>query len=160
MTISCWCAGRCPLPSGQARATGFSLTLRRMQPSRPSAPARRSPRNHDSTKIPAADPSWRGQIARSMLKGSCRSPVERRRRKNRPKRPIVRIEEGHAMVDEALLRLAAKLACVALVVSVVFPVGSMVLPYVADEMGHLSFSAIEAVLSTSLGFAIYGLFFG
>ncbi len=62
--------------------------------------------------------------------------------------------------DLRLLRLAARLACVALVVSVVFPLGSMVFPYVADDVGHVPFSALEAVLSTSIGFSLYGAFFG
>jgi hypothetical protein len=58
------------------------------------------------------------------------------------------------------LRLAARLVCVALVVSVVFPLGRLVFPYVADEFGSLSFGAIEAVVSTTLGFSIYALVFG
>jgi hypothetical protein len=58
------------------------------------------------------------------------------------------------------LRLAARLACVALVVSVVFPVGKVLFPYVADEFGSLPFSAIEAVVSTTVGFSIYAVFFG
>jgi hypothetical protein len=59
-----------------------------------------------------------------------------------------------------VLRLAARLACVALVVSVVFPLGVLVFPYVADDLGSLSFSAVEAVVSTTIGFGIYAAFFG
>jgi hypothetical protein len=62
--------------------------------------------------------------------------------------------------SQALLRLAARLACVALVVSVVFPLGKELFPYVADEFGSLSFSAVEAVVSTTVGFSIYAIFFG
>jgi hypothetical protein len=58
------------------------------------------------------------------------------------------------------LRLAARLACVALVVSVVFPLGRVLFPYVGDAFGNLSFSAVEAVVSTTVGFSIYALFFG
>jgi hypothetical protein len=71
------------------------------------------------------------------------------------------VEEGNQMAKgEAYLRLAARLVCVALVVSVVFPLGRLVFPYVADELGSLSFSAVEAVVSTTLGFSIYGMVFG
>ncbi len=58
------------------------------------------------------------------------------------------------------LRLAARIACVALVVSVVFPLGKLVFPYLADDFGSMSFSAVEAVFSTTLGFGIYAVFFG
>lgn len=61
---------------------------------------------------------------------------------------------------QKLLRLAARLACVALVVSIVFPLGKLLFPYVGDEFGSLSFSAVEAVVSTTLGFSIYAMFFG
>ena len=62
--------------------------------------------------------------------------------------------------DPRILRLAARVACVALVVSVVFPVGRMLFPYVATDLGSLQFSALEAVLSTTVGFGIYAAFFG
>jgi hypothetical protein len=62
--------------------------------------------------------------------------------------------------DPRIIRLAARLACVALVVSIVFPLGRMVFPYVAGELGILQFSALEAVLSTTVGFGIYTAFFG
>jgi hypothetical protein len=53
-----------------------------------------------------------------------------------------------------------KLVCVALVVSVVFPVGQMMFPMVGQEIGETPFGAIEAVLSTSLGFGLYAVLFG
>jgi hypothetical protein len=62
--------------------------------------------------------------------------------------------------DPRLMRLAARLACVALVVSIMFPLGKMVFPYVAEELGTMQFSALEAVLSTTVGFGIYTAFFG
>jgi hypothetical protein len=64
------------------------------------------------------------------------------------------------MNNPALLKLAARLACVALVVSIVFPLGRMLFPYVGAELGKLQFSALEAVLSTTVGFGIYTAFFG
>jgi len=51
--------------------------------------------------------------------------------------------------NQDLIRLAAKIACVAVVVSVVFPLGRMLFPYVGDDLGSLSFSAIEAILATT-----------
>jgi hypothetical protein len=62
--------------------------------------------------------------------------------------------------NQQVLQFAAKLACVALVVSVMFPLGRMVFPLVADQFGSLSFSALEAVVSTSLGYGLYSAFFG
>jgi len=71
------------------------------------------------------------------------------------------IEGGEEMAnDPRLMRLAARLACVALVVSIMFPLGRMVFPYVAEELGTMQFSALEAVLSTTVGFGIYTAFFG
>ena len=63
-------------------------------------------------------------------------------------------------MKQGLLRLAARLACVALVVSIVFPLGRVLFPYVGAEFGVLQFSALEAVLSTTIGFGIYTAFFG
>jgi hypothetical protein len=67
---------------------------------------------------------------------------------------------GEMANDPRLMRLAARLACVALVVSIMFPLGRMVFPYVAEELGTMQFSALEAVLSTTVGFGIYTAFFG
>jgi hypothetical protein len=62
--------------------------------------------------------------------------------------------------NNGVVRLAARLACVALVVSVVFPVGRLVFPLVADELGSLPFSAVEAMFSATVGFSLYATFFG
>lgn len=59
-----------------------------------------------------------------------------------------------------MMRLAARLACVALVVSVVFPLGRMLFPYLGGELGAMQFSALEAVVSTTVGFGLYTAFFG
>jgi hypothetical protein len=53
-----------------------------------------------------------------------------------------------------------KLACVALVVSFVLPAGEMLFPVVGDWIGATPFGAIEAMLSTSLGFGLYSTLFG
>jgi hypothetical protein len=52
-----------------------------------------------------------------------------------------------------------KLMCVALVTSVVFPLGRMVYPYVAHDIGDLSFGAIQAIFTATLGMGIYAVFF-
>ena len=52
-----------------------------------------------------------------------------------------------------------KLLCVALVTSVVFPLGRMVYPYVANEVGSLSFGAIQAIFTATLGMGIYAVLF-
>jgi len=70
------------------------------------------------------------------------------------------LSRGGGWMNQSLLRIAARVACVALVVSVVFPLGRMLFPYVGAEFGVLQFSALEAVLSTTVGFGIYTAFFG
>jgi hypothetical protein len=52
-----------------------------------------------------------------------------------------------------------KLMCVALVTSVVFPLGRMMYPYVAHDIGDLSFGAIQAIFTATLGMGIYAVFF-
>ena len=53
-----------------------------------------------------------------------------------------------------------KLMCVALVVTVMFPLGHAVYPFVAPVMSGGGFEALEAVVSATLGFGIYALLFG
>ena len=55
--------------------------------------------------------------------------------------------------------IVLKLMCVALVASVVFPLGRMVYPYVAHEIGDLSYGAIQAIFTATLGMGIYTVFF-
>ena len=52
-----------------------------------------------------------------------------------------------------------KLMCVTLVVSIVFPLGRALYPYVANKIGPMPFDAIEAVMSATIGFGIYEWFF-
>ena len=56
--------------------------------------------------------------------------------------------------------LVTKLLCVALVASVMMPVGRELYPYLADTIGILKFDAVEAVVSATVGFAIYAVMFG
>jgi hypothetical protein len=59
------------------------------------------------------------------------------------------------MIDRALM---TKLLCVGLVAAVMLPVGSVVFPYVSDQLTGVQFQAIEAVFSTTVGFGIFALF--
>ncbi len=56
--------------------------------------------------------------------------------------------------------LITKLLCVALVASVMMPVGRAIYPALAGLVDGMQFDAVEAVLSASLGFAIYAVMFG
>ena len=53
-----------------------------------------------------------------------------------------------------------KILCVAVIACIVLPLGRAVFPYVADFMDHMSFSAVEAVLSAVGGWGIYVALFG
>jgi hypothetical protein len=53
-----------------------------------------------------------------------------------------------------------KLLCVALVASVMMPVGREIYPYLDSIMDTLKFDAVEAVLSATIGFALYAAMFG
>ena len=61
------------------------------------------------------------------------------------------------MTNSSLLN---RLMCVALIVAVVFPLGRMLFPLIGTDIGETPFGAIEAVVSTSLGFGLYAALFG
>ena len=56
--------------------------------------------------------------------------------------------------------LITKLMCVALVASVMMPLGREIYPYLESMVDSLQFDAVEAVISATLGFAIYAAMFG
>jgi hypothetical protein len=56
--------------------------------------------------------------------------------------------------------LITKLMCVALVASVMMPLGREIYPYLESMLDGLQFDAVEAVVSATLGFAIYAAMFG
>jgi hypothetical protein len=56
--------------------------------------------------------------------------------------------------------LATRLTCVALTVCVIVPIARMVFPVVSGTIGAFPFDAIEAVVSTTLGFGLYAVLFG
>jgi membrane protein YqaA with SNARE-associated domain len=56
--------------------------------------------------------------------------------------------------------LFAKLLCVAFVAALMLPIGRAVFPLFGSMMDGLHFSAIEAVLSATIGLGIYAVMFG
>jgi hypothetical protein len=56
--------------------------------------------------------------------------------------------------------IVIKLLCVAFVVVIMIPLGRMIFPYVDDAIGGLEFSALQAVLSATLGLGLYAAMFG
>ena len=58
------------------------------------------------------------------------------------------------MIDRALIM---KLMCVALVAAIMLPAGSMLFPYVSDELSGIQFQTLEAVVSATLGFGLFAL---
>ena len=59
------------------------------------------------------------------------------------------------MIDRPFI---AKLLCIALVAAIMLPVGGVVFPYVSGDLSQTEFQAIEAVISATVGFGIYGIF--
>ena len=59
------------------------------------------------------------------------------------------------MLDKTIL---TRLLCVAFVAAIMLPVGWLLFPYVSAELTGIQFQAIEAVVSTTIGFGIYSLF--
>ena len=59
------------------------------------------------------------------------------------------------MLDKTIL---TRLLCVAFVAAIMLPVGRLLFPYVSAELTGIQFQAIEAVVSTTIGFGIYSLF--
>jgi hypothetical protein len=52
----------------------------------------------------------------------------------------------------------AKLLCIGLVAAVMLPLGRLLFPYVSAEMSRMQFQALEAVVSATIGFGLYGVF--
>ena len=61
------------------------------------------------------------------------------------------------MIDRTLV---VKLMCVALVATVMLPVGEVLFPYVSSVLSNTQFQAIEAVLSATLGFGLSAIVVG
>ena len=59
------------------------------------------------------------------------------------------------MIDRPFI---AKLLCIGLVAAVMLPAGRLLFPYVSADVTQMQFQAIEAVVSATVGFGIYGIF--
>ena len=59
------------------------------------------------------------------------------------------------MIDRPFI---AKLLCIGLVAAIMLPVGRMVFPYVSGDLSQMEFQALEAVVSATVGFGLYGIF--
>ena len=58
------------------------------------------------------------------------------------------------MIDRGFF---GKLLCIALVAGVMLPLGGLLFPYVSAELSRMQFQAIEAVVSATIGFGLYGV---
>jgi hypothetical protein len=58
------------------------------------------------------------------------------------------------MIDRPLI---AKLLCIGLVAAIMLPVGHLLFPYVSAELSRIQFQVLEAMVSATLGFGIYGV---
>ncbi len=56
--------------------------------------------------------------------------------------------------------IVTKLLCVALVASVMLPLGRVIFPFVAPALSGLEFDTIQAVVSATIGFALHAAMFG
>jgi len=54
--------------------------------------------------------------------------------------------------------IIGKLLCIALVAAVMLPLGHLVFPYVSADLSRMQFQALEAVISATVGFGLYGIF--
>ncbi len=59
------------------------------------------------------------------------------------------------MIDRPFI---AKLLCIGLVAAIMLPVGRMLFPYFSAELSRMQFQALEAIVSATVGFGIYGVF--
>ena len=53
-----------------------------------------------------------------------------------------------------------KVLCVALVASIMLPVGRMIYPFVEPVVSGLEFDTIQAVVSATVGFGLHAAIFG
>jgi len=59
------------------------------------------------------------------------------------------------MIDRPFI---AKILCIGLVAAIMLPVGRLLFPYVSADLSQMQFQAIEAVVSATIGFGLYGIF--
>ena len=66
-------------------------------------------------------------------------------------------QSGKNMASHPIL---TKVLCVALVASIMLPVGRMIFPFVDTVVSGLEFDTIQAILSATIGFGLHATFFG
>jgi hypothetical protein len=54
--------------------------------------------------------------------------------------------------------LIIRLLCVALVAAVMLPIGNILFPYFGGQLSGTQFHALEAVVTTTVGFGIFAFF--
>jgi hypothetical protein len=68
-----------------------------------------------------------------------------------------RAQSGQDMASHPIL---TKVLCVALVASIMLPLGRMVFPFVDTVVSGLEFDTLQAVVSATIGFGLHATFFG
>ena len=58
------------------------------------------------------------------------------------------------MIDRPFV---TKLLCISFVAAIMLPLGRILFPYVSGDLSQMQFQAIEAVISATVGFGIYGI---
>ena len=56
--------------------------------------------------------------------------------------------------------MLTKVLCVALVASIMLPLGRMIFPFVDTVVSGLEFDTLQAVVSATIGFGLHAAFFG
>jgi hypothetical protein len=51
-----------------------------------------------------------------------------------------------------------KLLCIAFVAAIMLPAGRLLFPYISADLSGTQFHALEALVSATVGFGIYGMF--
>jgi hypothetical protein len=71
--------------------------------------------------------------------------------------PAGSCNQGKNMANHPVL---TKVLCVALVASIMLPLGRMIFPFVDTVVSGLEFDTIQAVVSATIGFGLHAAFFG
>ena len=67
------------------------------------------------------------------------------------------MQPGENMANHPVL---TKVLCVALVASIMLPLGRMIFPFVDTVVSGLEFDTLQAVVSATIGFGLHATFFG
>jgi hypothetical protein len=58
------------------------------------------------------------------------------------------------MIDRPFI---ARLLCIGLVAAIMLPLGRVLFPYVSADLSPMQFQALEAIVSATIGFGLYGI---